>query len=111
MIMEAFKCDLFELVTQLRKDLGLSSVALLFCSIVRSVQFIHLRYHAHGDLVPYNILLDMQLSPIISDLSCCMVEYNETHFEQQSFRGSTHARPPEIRHVKTTKGMKGFDAY
>ena len=110
-IMDAFKCDLFTLVGKLKRDLDLNTVALLFYSILRTVQFMHERSYVHGDLVPYNILLDKELSPILSDLSCYMIDYSDTHFDEQSFRGSTHSRPPEIRHAASTLGMKDFDPF
>ena len=109
--MKAFKCDLFTFVRELKKDLDLSSVALLFYSITLTVQCMHEKHYVHGDLVPYSILLDKELSPILSDLSCCMVKYSDIEFDGQNFHGSTHARPPEIRHVKSTKGMKEFDPF
>jgi RIO-like serine/threonine protein kinase len=67
-VLEKYRCTLKEAV-----DEGLSSdTAKVLETIASAVADLHSLGHVDNDLIPYNILLDNDISPVIADMGSCM---------------------------------------
>jgi serine/threonine protein kinase len=99
-VMKLYDGDLFDYMN--RSTVTERNFRLIFKSICRAIQKLHLAAIAHLDIKPENILMRGNY-PVIADFGCCFVDdspQGSTSIPSDYYSGTTFYSPPEAKRAQ-----------